>query len=72
MVKTHHNKAATMTCSIATTNNTQQSISLGCTKKETKRQKMVLTETAMGIMATSMTVKVTGMTVMARIPRLVL
>eukprot|EP00957_Ditylum_brightwellii_P128772 9823171-Ditylum_brightwellii.AAC.1 len=59
-----------MTCSIATVNNTRQSTSSGLMKKETKRQKMVLTETAMDITATSMMVP--GMVVMAHIPRLVL
>ena len=35
-VKTRHDKAATMTCSVATTKNTQQSISSGLVKKATE------------------------------------
>eukprot|EP00957_Ditylum_brightwellii_P134625 10263266-Ditylum_brightwellii.AAC.1 len=68
-----------MTCSVTTINNTQQSTFVGCTKKKTKRQKMVLTEMAMGIMVTGMTVTATSMTMMAmsmtvtvHIPHLVL
>eukprot|EP00957_Ditylum_brightwellii_P166953 12709126-Ditylum_brightwellii.AAC.1 len=63
-VKTHHNKAATMTCSVATIENTQQSTSSGLMKKEMKHQRRVSTETATGITATSMTVVATIMTVM--------
>eukprot|EP00957_Ditylum_brightwellii_P142683 10871735-Ditylum_brightwellii.AAC.1 len=72
MVKTHHNKAATMTCSIATVKNTQQSTSSGLMKKEMKRQRRVSAETATGITATIMMVEATIMTMTAHIPRLVL
>eukprot|EP00957_Ditylum_brightwellii_P197102 15016741-Ditylum_brightwellii.AAC.1 len=72
MVEACHDKAVTTICSIATVKNTQQSTSSGSIKNETKRQRRVLIETAMGItvMATSMTV--TGMAVTAHIPHLVL
>eukprot|EP00957_Ditylum_brightwellii_P021889 1650662-Ditylum_brightwellii.AAC.1 len=36
MVETRHNKAVTMTCSVATTKNTQQSTSSGVVKKATE------------------------------------
>eukprot|EP00957_Ditylum_brightwellii_P069347 5264608-Ditylum_brightwellii.AAC.1 len=71
-VKTCHKKAATMTCSVATVKNTQQSTSSGLMKKEMKRQRRVSTETATGIMAMIMTVAATVMTVTAHIPRLIL
>ena len=75
MVKTHHDKAATMTCSVATAKNTQQSTSSGLVKKATKHWRRVLT--GMTVTATIMTVAATIMTVMgmavtAHIPRLVL
>eukprot|EP00957_Ditylum_brightwellii_P050004 3790422-Ditylum_brightwellii.AAC.1 len=60
-----------------TVKNTQQSTCSGLMKKETKRQRRVLTETATGMTATSMTVTATimavaGMAVTAHTPRLVL
>eukprot|EP00957_Ditylum_brightwellii_P107717 8218501-Ditylum_brightwellii.AAC.1 len=64
MVETCHDKAATMTCSVAIVKNTWQSTSLGLMKK-TKHQRRVSTETATGITATRMTVMAMGMTVMA-------
>eukprot|EP00957_Ditylum_brightwellii_P172665 13143764-Ditylum_brightwellii.AAC.1 len=75
MVKTHHNKAATITCSVATIKNTQQSTSSGLEKKATKHWRRVLvgmpvTATIMTMAATIMTV--TGMAVMAHISCLVL
>eukprot|EP00957_Ditylum_brightwellii_P182974 13936770-Ditylum_brightwellii.AAC.1 len=75
MVKTRHNKAATMTCFVATIKNTQQSTSSGLLKKATKHRRMV--STGMTVMATIMTVAATIMTVMvmvvtAHIPHLVL
>eukprot|EP00957_Ditylum_brightwellii_P009594 723648-Ditylum_brightwellii.AAC.1 len=69
-VKTCHDKAMTMNCSIATIKNTQQSTSSDLMKKETKCQRRFLTEMATGITATSMAVM--GMVVMAHIPRLIL
>eukprot|EP00957_Ditylum_brightwellii_P080741 6140797-Ditylum_brightwellii.AAC.1 len=56
MVKTCHDKAATMTYSVATVKNTQQSTSPGLMKKATKNWRRVSTETATGITATDMTV----------------
>eukprot|EP00957_Ditylum_brightwellii_P159763 12159955-Ditylum_brightwellii.AAC.1 len=82
MVKTRHDKAATMTCFIATVKNTQQSTSSGLVKKAIKHQRMVLTgmmvtATGMTVMAMIMTVAATIMTVMgmavaAHISRLIL
>eukprot|EP00957_Ditylum_brightwellii_P170528 12980794-Ditylum_brightwellii.AAC.1 len=74
-VETCHDKAATMTCFVATVKNTQQSTCSGLVKKATKHQRMVLT--GMTVMATGMTVAatimtVTGMAVTAHIPCLVL
>eukprot|EP00957_Ditylum_brightwellii_P111474 8502502-Ditylum_brightwellii.AAC.1 len=83
-VETHHDKAATVTCFVATVKNTQQSTSSGLMKKATKYRRSVLTETATGITATIMMVTatimmvavtimtVTGMAVMAHISCLVL
>eukprot|EP00957_Ditylum_brightwellii_P202225 15329164-Ditylum_brightwellii.AAC.1 len=62
-IKTHHDKAATMTCSVATAKNTQQSTSSDLMKKGTKYRRRVLTETATGITTMSMTVTATGMAV---------
>eukprot|EP00957_Ditylum_brightwellii_P047355 3597684-Ditylum_brightwellii.AAC.1 len=72
MVKTHHDKAATMTCSVTTIKNTRQSTSSGLMKKETKcqrrKQKLnVSTEMVTGMTVTSMTVTATGMTAAATI-----
>eukprot|EP00957_Ditylum_brightwellii_P124148 9463614-Ditylum_brightwellii.AAC.1 len=64
-VKTCHNKAVTMTYSVATVKNTQQSTSSVLMKKETKHQRRVLTEMAMGKTVTSMTVTATSMAVVA-------
>eukprot|EP00957_Ditylum_brightwellii_P129205 9854785-Ditylum_brightwellii.AAC.1 len=61
-VETHHDKAATTTCSVDTVKSTRQSASSGL-MKETKHQRRVLTEMVMGITARSMTVTATGMTV---------
>eukprot|EP00957_Ditylum_brightwellii_P026837 2029301-Ditylum_brightwellii.AAC.1 len=68
MVKTPHNKAATMTCSVATIKNTQQSTFSRLVKKATKHQRRVLpgmTVTAAGMMVTAkiMTLAATIMTV---------
>eukprot|EP00957_Ditylum_brightwellii_P101908 7767425-Ditylum_brightwellii.AAC.1 len=73
--ETHHNKAATMTCSVATIKSTQQSTSPGLVKKATKHWRMVsmvMTVTApiMTLATTIMTV--TGMALTAHIPRLIL
>eukprot|EP00957_Ditylum_brightwellii_P086767 6602515-Ditylum_brightwellii.AAC.1 len=74
-VKTRHDKAATMTCSIATVKNTQQSTSSGLVKKVTKHWRrvsmgMMVTAKGMAVAATIMTV--TGMAVMVHISCLVL
>eukprot|EP00957_Ditylum_brightwellii_P059173 4490589-Ditylum_brightwellii.AAC.1 len=61
-VKTCHDKAATMTCSIIAVKNTRQSTSSGLMKKETQCQRRVLTEMVTGIKATSMMATATGMT----------
>eukprot|EP00957_Ditylum_brightwellii_P164088 12493864-Ditylum_brightwellii.AAC.1 len=63
-VETRHDKAATMTCFIATAKNTQQSTSSGLMKKASKHQRnvsmgMTVTATIMAVAATIMTV--TGM-----------
>eukprot|EP00957_Ditylum_brightwellii_P013166 994335-Ditylum_brightwellii.AAC.1 len=81
-VETRHDKASTVTCSVATTKNTQQPTSLGLVKKATKHRRRVLMGmkvTAMGmtVTATIMTVAamimtVTGMAVTAHISRLIL
>eukprot|EP00957_Ditylum_brightwellii_P098384 7495723-Ditylum_brightwellii.AAC.1 len=71
-VKTCHEKAATMTCSVATVKSTQQSTSFGLVKKATKHQKRVSTgmtvmATVMKVIAMVMTVTATIMTVAATI-----
>eukprot|EP00957_Ditylum_brightwellii_P044143 3349488-Ditylum_brightwellii.AAC.1 len=71
-VETRHDKAATMTCSVATAKNTQQSTSLGLVKKATKHRRrvsmgMTVTVTGMTVMVTGMTVTATIMTVQAMI-----
>eukprot|EP00957_Ditylum_brightwellii_P193111 14703414-Ditylum_brightwellii.AAC.1 len=63
-VETRHNKAATMTCFVATAKNTQQSTFSGIVKKTTKHWRrvsmgMMVTATIMTVAATIMTV--TGM-----------
>eukprot|EP00957_Ditylum_brightwellii_P085583 6509942-Ditylum_brightwellii.AAC.1 len=67
-VKTHHDKAATMTCSMTTTKNTQQLTFSGLVKKAIKHQRRVsmgmpVTATGMTVTATIMTVAATIMTV---------
>eukprot|EP00957_Ditylum_brightwellii_P149469 11382655-Ditylum_brightwellii.AAC.1 len=75
--ETHHDKAATTTCSIATIENTQQSTSSWLIKKVTKHQRRVSTETVLGItvavmMVTAAIMTATGMVVTAHISRHVL
>eukprot|EP00957_Ditylum_brightwellii_P181915 13859016-Ditylum_brightwellii.AAC.1 len=64
-VKIRHDKAATMTCFVATAKNTQQSTSSGLIKKAAKHQRNVLL--GMTVMAAGMTVTATIMTVAATI-----
>eukprot|EP00957_Ditylum_brightwellii_P109497 8350933-Ditylum_brightwellii.AAC.1 len=81
MVKTRHDKAATMTCSVAIIKSTQQSTSSRLVKKATKHLRrvstvMTVTATVMMVTGTIMTLAtmimtVTGMALTAHIPHLV-
>eukprot|EP00957_Ditylum_brightwellii_P191107 14551226-Ditylum_brightwellii.AAC.1 len=76
VVKTRHNKAATMTCCHYRQKHSTINL-IRVMKEEMKHQRRVSTETATGITATVMAVAVmimmlTGMVVTAHIPRLIL